>query len=137
MSKKETKNHKKYPSIKCYNNNCKRTFFNKKGLFCHLDKSNKCMTALKQLKFLKQKLSCSISSDIFGNNINNEDNIKSVNAQELYKTKQFTKICITDTVYYQNKLAKILEDANVANYVYQQIIEWAIKAQNAKLILLI
>ena len=91
------------------------------------------MTALKQLKFMKKQLSFSVSSELFSDNINNEDNTESVNVQETYETKKITKVCITDTVYYQNKLAKILEDANVANYVYQQIIEWAIDAQNAKI----
>ena len=38
-------------------------------------------------------------------------------------------ICYTETMYYQTKLLKILDDANVSHDLYKQIIEQVIKTQ--------
>ena len=38
-------------------------------------------------------------------------------------------ICYTNTMYYQTKLLKILDDANVSHDLYKKIIEWVIEAQ--------
>ena len=38
-------------------------------------------------------------------------------------------VCYTETMYYQTKLLKILDDANVSHDLYKKIIEWIIKAQ--------
>ena len=35
-------------------------------------------------------------------------------------------ICYTNTMYYQTKLLKILDDANVSHDLYKKIIEWVI-----------
>ena len=52
---------------------------------------------------------------------------------EVNEDDHIQTICFADTVYHQTKLAKILEDANVANYVYKEIIKWAINAQESKI----
>ena len=38
-------------------------------------------------------------------------------------------VCYTETMYYQTKLLKILDDANVSHDLYKKIIEWVIEAQ--------
>ena len=106
LPKKPNKNIKNYPSMKYYNINCKRTFYNEKGLSCHLDKSNKCMTALKQLKFMKKQLSFSVSSELFADNINNEDNTESVNVQETYETKKLQKFVLLTQYIIKTNLQK-------------------------------
>ena len=42
-------------------------------------------------------------------------------------------ICFTATVYHQTKLLKILNDANVPNYLYNKIIDWAVEAQQSNI----
>ena len=42
-------------------------------------------------------------------------------------------LCYTETMYYQTKLLKILDDANVSHDLYKKIIEWAIKAQTSNI----
>ena len=37
-------------------------------------------------------------------------------------------ICYTSTMYYQTKLFKILDDANVSHDLYKNIIDWVIEA---------
>ena len=42
-------------------------------------------------------------------------------------------MCFTATVHHQTKLLKILNDANVPNYLYNKIIDWAIEAQHSNI----
>ena len=42
-------------------------------------------------------------------------------------------ICFTIIVHYQTKLLKILNDANVPNYLYNKIIDWAVEAQQSNI----
>ena len=38
-------------------------------------------------------------------------------------------MCFTAIVYHQTKILKILNNANVPNYLYNKTIDWAIKGQ--------
>ena len=57
------------------------------------------------------------NSNSFGNNVNIQDNV----------------LCYSNTVYHQTKLLQILDNANTPHYLYSQVLEWVIKAQNQKI----
>ena len=42
-------------------------------------------------------------------------------------------ICFITTVHHQTKLLKILNDANVPNYLYNKIIDWTVEAQHSNI----
>ena len=91
-------------------------------------------------QIMPEKINISLSIKKTLNKSNNHNTTDAVNTNEMNESihlqNGFSKICFSDTLFHQTKLAKILEDANVANYVYKDIIKWAIEAQNAKLIFL-
>ena len=88
-------------------------------------------------QIISEKINISLSIKKTHNKSNNHNTTHAVNTNEMNESihlqNGFSKICFSDTLFHQTKLAKILEDANVANYVYKDIIEWAIEAQNAKI----
>ena len=40
-------------------------------------------------------------------------------------------ICLTATVHHETKLLKTLNNANVLNYLYNKIIDWAVEGQQS------
>ena len=49
-----------------------------------------------------------------------------------YQSTDKPSLCFTDNMYFQVKLMQILDMANAPHYLYQQIIEWVIVTQEAK-----
>ena len=49
-----------------------------------------------------------------------------------YQSTDKPSLCFTDNMYFQVKLMQILDNANAQHYLYQQIIEWVIETQEAK-----
>ena len=99
-----------YPSFKCYNNKCPMTFFNEKGLLCHLDKSMKCKQVLKQIKLCQKKINISLSIKKTLNKSNNHNTTDAVNTNEMNESihlqNGFSKICFSNTLFHQTKRAK-------------------------------
>ena len=49
-----------------------------------------------------------------------------------YQSTDKPNLCFTDNMYFQVKLMQLLDMANAPHYLYQQIIEWVIETQEAK-----
>ena len=76
----------------------------------------------------------SIDNNMEDNNLNIEDqNLErledQVNTIQTIDNTSSNPVCYTNTMYYQTKLLKILDDANVSHDLYKIIIEWVIEAQ--------
>ena len=117
----------------CPNVSCLRTFRNAKGVACHFNKSIICQQAMKNAFFCQQTNDSLVTNNDNVQDENIEDIEDTIDTDEMNTDEPTQSVCFTDNIYYQTKLAKILDDANAANYVYQEIIEWAIHAQDAKI----
>ena len=64
-----------------------------------------------------------------------EENIENIEDQNIDNPApsipKNNSLCFTNTMHYQTKLLKILDDANTPHYLYREIIEWAIETQDA------
>ena len=70
----------------------------------------------------------SVENNMEDNNINIEDQSLErledhENTVETMDNTPSNPVCYTETMYYQTKLLKILDDANVSHYLYKKIIE--------------
>ena len=133
-----------------------KIFKEDRGLTAHLDKSPSCAQALTKIMYCQPTMKTleatdntqiqsqinsfteyqlnSIDNNMEDTNVNIENQSlerldDQVNTVETMDNTPSNPVCYTNTMYYQTKLLKILDDANVSHDLYKKIIKWLNEAQ--------
>ena len=145
----------------CPNKSCLKQYKNEKGLAAHFARSPKCSTGANKLLsnqmrqcqpvnsttavFREEEDHSEVSNegidvtDFQDSLIESEDEASFIHNQEAdteeaqaFDLPTYDANCYNENLYFQTKLLKILHNANVPHYVYNQIVEWAQEASQSK-----